>query len=64
MGEAYENEYIVAFRFKEGKAVHLKTMMDSLYASRAFPAMAETLRAEHALRKAQAETPTAVEVQR
>jgi len=44
-GKAYQNEYITALRFKEGKAVHLKTMMDSLYASRAFPAMGETLRA-------------------
>ena len=46
-GAPYENEYMTVTHFKEGKVVHLKEMVDSLYTSRTLPAM-EAFRAVHA----------------
>ena len=53
MGVPYENEYMTVTHFKEGKVVHLKEMMDSLYTSRTLPAMMEAFRAVNAQRNSQ-----------
>jgi ketosteroid isomerase-like protein len=53
-GKEYENEYMAAFRFKEGKVLHLKVMMDSLYASKALPEMMGPLRTAVAQRGVEA----------